>query len=142
MTFGYACRFGSRPRGETPAPPPEKRTSALPLLPACRVLSGQIGKCIFCLLGAFRIWFGYLEHPQTSLPLNNHPALKSGMAAPEQTWPPGQHSMEWAPYQTPQALTVPLRRSIGAMRRHYRFSCRVKGLLPSPTAAICLMPAW
>src|SRR5271157_3491633 len=81
MIFGYACTFASRPRGETPAPPPKMRTPALPLLPACRALSGQIGKCIFYLLGAFRIWFGYLEHLQTTL--SNHSALKSGMAAPD-----------------------------------------------------------
>ena len=44
MKFGYACTFSGKPRGEPPAPPPEKRTSALPV---CRALSRQMGKCIF-----------------------------------------------------------------------------------------------
>ena len=52
MKFGYACTFSGKPRGEPPAPPPEKRTSALPV---CRALSRQMGKCIFrAMLAAFR----------------------------------------------------------------------------------------
>jgi hypothetical protein len=47
MKFGYACTFAGKPRGGTPAPPFKKRTPVLPRLPACRALSGQIGKCIF-----------------------------------------------------------------------------------------------
>ncbi len=55
MKFVYACTFIGKPRGQTPAPPPEKRTTALPRLPACRALSRQIGKCIFrTMLAAFR----------------------------------------------------------------------------------------
>src|SRR5208282_2075860 len=30
MKFGYAWTFVNKPRGETPAPPPEKRAPALP----------------------------------------------------------------------------------------------------------------
>ena len=122
----------------------KKRTSALPRLPACRALSRQIGKCIFCLLGAFRIWFGYLEHLQITL--SNHSALKSGMAAPVKHCRRGStpRSGRQELYQTPQVLTAPssLRRSIGAMRRHYRFSRRVKGVFPSPTAAVWLTRTW
>ena len=47
MKFGSACTFVNKPRGETPAPPPEKRTTASPRLPARPALSGQIGTCIF-----------------------------------------------------------------------------------------------
>ena len=55
MKFGYACTFSGKPRGEPPAPPPAKRTSALPRLPVCRALSRQIGKCIFrAMLAALR----------------------------------------------------------------------------------------
>ena len=66
MKFGYARTFANRPGGEMPAPPREKPTPALPRPPACRVRSGPIGKCIFRLLGDFRIWFGYLERRQAT----------------------------------------------------------------------------
>src|SRR5208337_216055 len=46
MKFGCACTFLNKPRGETPAPPPEKRTTASPRPPARPALSGQIGTCI------------------------------------------------------------------------------------------------
>ena len=55
MRFGHAWTFVNKPRGETPAPPPEKPPPVLPRPPACRALSGQIGKCIFrAMLAVFR----------------------------------------------------------------------------------------
>ena len=55
MKFGFAWTFVNKLRGGTPAPPPEKRTPALPRLPACRALSRQIGKGIFrAMLAVFR----------------------------------------------------------------------------------------
>ena len=52
MKFSYTWTFVNKLPGGTPAPPPEKRTPALPRLPACRALSRQIGRACFCLLGA------------------------------------------------------------------------------------------
>ena len=55
MKFDYAWTFAGKPRDETPAPPPGKRTPVLPRLPACRALFRQTGKCIFrAMLAVFR----------------------------------------------------------------------------------------
>jgi len=54
MKVDYAWTFAGKPRGETPAPPPGKRTVVLARLPACRALFRQTGKCIFPPFGVCR----------------------------------------------------------------------------------------
>ncbi len=75
MKFGYAWTFVNKLRGGTPAPPPEKRTPALPRLPACRALSRQIGKCI---LRGFPIAPYLLPRGRTGNPMHNAPPGATG----------------------------------------------------------------
>ncbi len=103
MKFGYAWTFVNKLRGGTPAPPPEKRTPALPRLPACRALSRQIGKGIFrAMLAVFRT--GRRQH----LAFGGH-ALSPGVPHPAAqqkrhnrwSYPPparktGLETMDWA----------------------------------------------
>ena len=54
MNFDHAWTFAGKPRDETPAPPPGKRTPVLPRPPASRALVRQ-GKRIFrAMLAVFR----------------------------------------------------------------------------------------
>ena len=55
MNFDHAWTLAGQPRGETPAPPPGKRTPVLPRPPASRALFRQTGKRIFrAMLAVFR----------------------------------------------------------------------------------------
>jgi hypothetical protein len=55
MKFDHAWTWAGKPRGETPAPPPGKRTAVLPRLPVCRALLRQTGNRIFrAMLAVFR----------------------------------------------------------------------------------------
>ena len=47
MKYDHAWTLPGQPRGETPAPPPAKRTPVLPRLPARRALFRQTGMRIF-----------------------------------------------------------------------------------------------
>jgi hypothetical protein len=94
MKFGYAWTFVNQLRGGTPAPPPEKRTSAFPRLPERRDLSRQIGKGVFrAMLAVFRT--GRRQH----LAFGGH-ALSPGV--PHAAAPQTQHNRR-LPYRLHRA---------------------------------------
>jgi hypothetical protein len=79
MKFDHAWTLAGRPRGETPAPPPGKRTLALPRLPVCRALLRQTGKCIFrAILAVFRAGL----RPPLALGEHSSPGLPQLAAQP------------------------------------------------------------
>ena len=104
MNFDHAWTLAGQPRGETPAPPPGKRTPALPRPPASRALFRQTGKRIFrAMLAVFRT--GRRQH----LAFGEHvpgPGLPRLAAQPKRhgrrlSYPPPSHkaclgNMYWA----------------------------------------------
>ena len=64
MKFGYAWTFVNKPRGETPAPPPEKRAPALPrrrLARGIRIAPPHAQPACFRLLEASKIRWDILK---------------------------------------------------------------------------------
>ena len=118
MKFDYAWTFVNKLRGGTPAPPPEKRTPALPRLPACRALSRQIGKSIFrAMLAVFRT--GRRQHlafgGHALSPGVPHPAAQQKRHNRGQSYPPPSRktcleTMDWAALTArcaPACLRIP-----------------------------------
>ena len=85
MKFDFAWTLAGQPRGETPAPPPGKRTPVLPRPPACRALFRQ-GKRIFrAMLAVFRT--GRRQH----LAFGEH---APGPGVPHLAAPPKRHKRQ------------------------------------------------